>query len=343
MKNILIKAIIPIKNATGLNIDLYSAGGDLLYGKSAGGLAYDAACLADAPIACEKSGSTYFLAAAKGHEFVGAVEGTGEAARNYALMLAQILGVAIQTANAPYDEQIKLLVRGRLSKDDLEQLAADPNPPCFYVLALTACDVKKADRLANLLKAIAEKGDIIAPHTPDTIIYLKKVGAQRDYRSAGEFAHTLYDNLSEETNVKFGIGIGGVAYKAEDIPSVVDYSITAYKFGRLIDPESHVYSYKEYALHKLLDSLPRETLAKYLSVLLDADEILRDSEMMRTADVFLKNSLNMSEAARLLYLHRNTLSYRLDRIEDATGLNIRYFSDAVIFRIIVTLSKLVGS
>ena len=63
--------------------------------------------------------------------------------------------------------------------------------------------------------------------------------------------------------------------------------------------------------------------------------------MVVTAEEFLGNSLNISETSRKLYLHRNTLMYRLDKIERLTGLNVRKFSDAVTFRLIAILSKMV--
>ena len=72
-----------------------------------------------------------------------------------------------------------------------------------------------------------------------------------------------------------------------------------------------------------------------------AREIFSDPEMTDTAEEFLENSLNASETSRKLYLHRNTLTYRLDKIERATGLNIRKVSDAVVFRMITILSRLI--
>ena len=63
--------------------------------------------------------------------------------------------------------------------------------------------------------------------------------------------------------------------------------------------------------------------------------------MVNTAEEFLENSLNVSETSRKLYMHRNTLMYRLDKIERVTGLNLRKFSDAVTFRLITILNKLV--
>ena len=69
-------------------------------------------------------------------------------------------------------------------------------------------------------------------------------------------------------------------------------------------------------------------------------EIFEDEEMLETAEAFLQSSLNISETSRNLYMHRNTLLYRLDKIEKATGLNIRLFSDAVSFRVLSILYKL---
>ena len=69
--------------------------------------------------------------------------------------------------------------------------------------------------------------------------------------------------------------------------------------------------------------------------------VLKDDDLYSCIEAFFKNNLNIAETSRNAYLHRNTLIYRLDKIEKATGLNIRKFSDAVTFRLITVLSKLV--
>ena len=93
----------------------------------------------------------------------------------------------------------------------------------------------------------------------------------------------------------------------------------------------------------MLEDIPEAKLSEYLSTLLegDAKELLKDEEMLGTAEEFLQNSLNVSETSRNLFMHRNTLMYRLDKIERMTGLNLRKFSDAVTFRLITILGKLV--
>ena len=97
-------------------------------------------------------------------------------------------------------------------------------------------------------------------------------------------------------------------------------------------------------LVKMLEDASESKLIQYLSELMDDEtqEILEEEEMVTTAEEFLRCSLNVSETSRNLYMHRNTLLYRLDKIEKATGLNIRLFPDAVSFRVLTILYKLLG-
>lgn len=92
----------------------------------------------------------------------------------------------------------------------------------------------------------------------------------------------------------------------------------------------------------MLEDVPESRLKDYLEQLQigNAAEVFEDEDMLGTAEEFLENSLNISETSRNLYMHRNTLMYRLDKIERITGLNIRKFSDAVSFRVITILYKL---
>ena len=92
----------------------------------------------------------------------------------------------------------------------------------------------------------------------------------------------------------------------------------------------------------MLEDIPDALLSQYYMEITDEQckEIFDDAEMLGTAEAFLQSSLNVSETSRNLYMHRNTLLYRLDKIEKATGLNIRQFSDAVSFRVLTVLHTL---
>ena len=164
-----------------------------------------------------------------------------------------------------------------------------------------------------------------------------------EYQSSTEYAEFLYQTIYEETGERVKIAIGGTVKTVADLHSSFLQAMSAVRMRDAISSKGDIHSFKEYTLIKMLEDLPKYKLNEYLEVLFDSGsrEIFSDPEMVSTAEEFLENSLNVSETSRKLYLHRNTLIYRLDKIEKATGLNIRKFSDAVTFRLITVLSKLV--
>jgi carbohydrate diacid regulator len=118
-------------------------------------------------------------------------------------------------------------------------------------------------------------------------------------------------------------------------------ALSALNMSKDSNAKGNVHSFKEFVLAKVLEDLPKSKLNEYLEILMDksARTIFDDQEMISTAEEFLENSLNVSETSRKLFLHRNTLMYRLDKIEKLTGLNLRNFSDAVTFRLITMLIR----
>ena len=140
-----------------------------------------------------------------------------------------------------------------------------------------------------------------------------------------------------------GAFIGGTMEGVADLATSFSQAISAQRISGAVNYRSGVHSYKEFLIVKMLEDLPKHKLSEYLETLLEpsAREIFNDKEMVNTAEEFLESSLNVSETARKLYLHRNTLNYRLDKIEKATGLNIRKISDAITFRMILIILKLV--
>ena len=119
-------------------------------------------------------------------------------------------------------------------------------------------------------------------------------------------------------------------------------AVTAVRMSGIFHSEGEVHSYREYLLVRMLEDVPESRLKEYLEQfqVSGMGEVFADKEMTATAEEFLENSLNVSETSRNLFMHRNTLMYRLDKIERITGLNIRKFSDAVTFRVITILHKL---
>ncbi|MCH5351504.1 MAG: helix-turn-helix domain-containing protein [Clostridiales bacterium] len=211
----------------------------------------------------------------------------------------------------------------------------------YYVFAVHCTTRNK--RVYEYLVAMAAPDDFVAIMSDTVTAFCKKTEEDNDYQSAGEFAIVLQENLSEEIEGKIKIGVGGVAHGTTELPLYYSHAKSALVGGAEFDPNSDIYSYKEYALIKVLSELPSSTKDRYVKTVLDRNfrAVLADEELMTAADAFIKHSLNISEASRSMYVHRNTLIYRIDKIEKITGLNIRNFNDAMTFRIAYLISKMI--
>jgi len=117
----------------------------------------------------------------------------------------------------------------------------------------------------------------------------------------------------------------------------------AIEVGRIFKAEESIYVYSRLILERFLMELPQDISAYYHSLLFNRkNQRLFNEEMLYTIDMFFKKDLNLSDTARQLYIHRNTLVYRLDKVQKQIGLDLRSFEDAVTFKILMELKKVSG-
>ena len=110
------------------------------------------------------------------------------------------------------------------------------------------------------------------------------------------------------------------------------------RFGRVFCEDETVFDYASMLLPRFLSDLSPEIAGRYHRLLFNpSTSRLFNEEMLRTIRVFFQKDLNLSDTARQLHIHRNTLVYRLDKLQQATGLDLRSFDDAVTFRLLLTL------
>lgn len=193
--------------------------------------------------------------------------------------------------------------------------------------------------LAHIERCLDGTGDFAVRVDDSRICVVKFLGEDQ---SPMEFCQFLFQTLYEELGIKASIGIGCEVKSFSEIASSYNQAVTAVRMSSIFHSRGEVHSYREYLLVKLLEDVPQEKLREYMAQfrIENTAEIFEDPDMVNTAEEFLANSLNVSEASRNLFMHRNTLMYRLDKIERITGLDIRNFSDAVTFRVIAVLYKL---
>ncbi|MBQ8815061.1 MAG: helix-turn-helix domain-containing protein [Lachnospiraceae bacterium] len=146
-------------------------------------------------------------------------------------------------------------------------------------------------------------------------------------------APVVADTLSMEAMVRFHVSYSSIAGTLADLPRIYHEAALAMEAGKLFFPERQVISYQTLGLGKLICQLPVSLCASFAKDIFGEELPVLDDELLSTINRFFKNSLNISETARQLYLHRNTLVYRLERVQKMTGLDIRNFEDALTFRI----------
>ncbi len=158
-----------------------------------------------------------------------------------------------------------------------------------------------------------------------------------------EFGQFLNRSLYEEAGIRAKVGVGCEVSTFAELSLSYAQAVSALRMSEMLGDRGEVHSYSEYLLVGVLSALPRESIRKTLKEFRigGTEEVFCDGELILTAETFFEKDLNLSETSRALFVHRNTLLYRLDKIERLTGLDIRKFSDAVTFRVIAVLLKLV--
>ena len=152
-----------------------------------------------------------------------------------------------------------------------------------------------------------------------------------------KIAGSLADNLHMEAMIRVRVGYGNVVTQLPEIAESYQEARMALEVGRVFYAKYDTISYGKLGIGRLIYQLPMSLCNMFIKEVFGEKipDILDDEEAMSTINKFFENNLNISETARQLYVHRNTLVYRLERIEKAIGLDIRTFDDAMTFRIAV--------
>ena len=118
----------------------------------------------------------------------------------------------------------------------------------------------------------------------------------------------------------------------------------AIEVGKVFDTEKYIISYENLGIGRLIYQLPTTLCEMFLSEAFKKNPIeALDEDTLDTINRFFENNLNVSETARKLYVHRNTLVYRLEKVKKITGLDLREFEDAILFKVAVMVKKYLDS
>ena len=208
------------------------------------------------------------------------------------------------------------------------------------VVVFRATSVSGKDLFAILSQiAPVEKNDIIFPTDYQSAVLIRETD-QQDNDELIEFTEAVIGTLESEGISGIKAGIGREADTAEKLRSSYRDAVNALFIGSVYHPQDSVYIYTRQTLERIVDSLPKETKKEIRKEYcqLNTSESLSD-EMLETVRVFFRNDLNLTAASKQLFIHRNTLNYRLDKIRKISGLDLRCFHDAVVFAVITLIPQ----
>ena len=189
---------------------------------------------------------------------------------------------------------------------------AIPPVPC-YVLLVTAKS-NSAHDIAEFLESYTINGlDSASVISDDSCVFIKYLTNETDgeFQSPAQYAEIFVRSIFEEMGIRVKVGVGGTVRSLSESMDSYAQAESALKISEVLQSKGSVHSYKEYMLYKIIEDLPPSTLMNYYNILVDGDakSVFSDADMLETAEKFLENNLNVSETARKLYMHRNTLTY----------------------------------
>ena len=182
--------------------------------------------------------------------------------------------------------------------------------------------------------------DFITAVDEKNIILVKELNKDESYKEMEKIARIILDMLNSEAMAKVHVAYGTIVNEIKDVSRSYKEAKMALDVGRIFYSNRNVIAYNNLGIGRLIYQLPMPLCKMFIKEIFGGkspDDF--DEETLVTINRFFDNNLNVSETSRQLYIHRNTLVYRLDKLQKMTGLDIRIFEDAITFKIALMVVK----
>lgn len=258
-------------------------------------------------------------------------------------MMGKVTALQLQELTVAYKERydrdnfIKNLLLDNLLLVDIynraKKLHIEPNA-LRIVMVVKLEGNKRGDELEKVRNLFsAHSSDFVTAVDEDSIIIVKHLNKD-DYEEVKETANSILELLGEREGRSIRISYGTVVHDLKDVSRSYKEATMALDVGKVFFSDEQVIAYSVLGIGRLIYQLPIPLCKMFIGEIFgDKSPDDFDEETLTTIDKFFDNSLNVSETSRQLYIHRNTLVYRLDKIQKSTGLDLRKFDDAITFKI----------
>ncbi|MCR5042399.1 MAG: helix-turn-helix domain-containing protein [Clostridia bacterium] len=299
-----------------------------------------------------RGGKTYKLLPGRDGMFDYAVfvEGEDEHAKSVCILASIALGEAKAFYEEKFDKAMfvknvitenimpgDIYVRARDLRFDMETVRA-----VFIIRQIKRSDIATLELIKGMFPNNAQ--DFVLSMNETDIVLVKEVPDEIDHKELRRIASGIEENVSSTLGIKTVIGIGSLAKHLRELADRYKEAQTAIEVGKVFDGENTILNYESLGIGRLIYQLPTTLCEMFLSEVFKKNPIDSiDQETLYTISKFFENNLNVSETARKLFVHRNTLVYRLEKIKKLTGLDLREFDYAIIFKVALMVKKYLES
>ncbi len=200
---------------------------------------------------------------------------------------------------------------------------------------------KDSNVLENVRSVLGGKiHDFVTAVDEKNIIVVKELSANEGYAELEKTAQSMYTLLKEDGEENVLIAYGTIVNDIKEVSKSYKEAKLALDVGKIFFSEKHIIAYSTLGIGRLIYQLPIPLCKMFIREIFEGkspDDF--DEETLMTIHKFFENNLNVSETSRQLYIHRNTLVYRLDKLQKSTGLDLRVFEDAITFKIALMVVK----
>lgn len=296
-------------------------------------------------------GYTFVSAGARNKpEFVAYVEGEDDEAKRFASILSVSLSGLKQFHDEKFDKTnfMKNIILDNILAGDIigkaRDLHVDADVPRVVFLIRADGDVE-GQAMDVVEGMFPEKNkDFVIRIDENDIALIKETNAEATNEELEDLAQSIMDMLNTELMMKSTIGIGNIVTDIQYLAKSYRESHISLEVGKVFDTEKLIISYDNLGIGRLIYQLPTTLCELFLEEVFKKESLdVLDSETILTIQKFFENSLNVSETSRQLYVHRNTLVYRLDKVQKLTGLDLRKFDHAIVFKVAMMVKKYLES
>ncbi len=283
-------------------------------------------------------------------EYAVFCSGDDEIAKNFCSMAY----IALSDAKSFYEEKhdrgtfVKNIIMDNILPGDIYirakelHFATDAPRAVFLIRQVGHSDVATVDVLSGLFPDKLQ--DFVLSVNETDVAIVKQITANTTSEDLEKIAANLENTLKNELRIKTVIGIGTVAEHLRELADSYKEAQTAIEVGKVFDTEKSIMHYENLGIGRLIYQLPTTLCEIFLCEVFKKNSIdSLDQETLFTINKFFENNLNVSETSRKLFVHRNTLVYRLEKIKKLTGLDLRQFDHAIVFKVALMVRKYLSS